>query len=167
MLQRIGIFIDVANQYYCVGKKWEGRKLNYESYLEVAQGDAIRIRAIAYGNQDSDEAVYFIGALKHAGYETKYLTSTVDSKNQIRKGDWKIGIALDIVRMLSRLDIVVLGSSDPDMVPVIKYIQEHGAIAKVVACGISRDLKDAANSYHEITEDMLMEISSAKATESG
>lgn len=169
MLRRLGIFADVSNLYYCVGKKWEGRKLNYEKYLEIAQGDSMRIRAIAYGAQVADEAVNFISALRHFGYETKYrqpkVSRGVDGK-EIRKADWDVGIAMDVVRILPRLDIVILGTADPDMVPLVNFIQERGSIARIVACGISRELKDVADSFLEITEPMLVEVESAVAAES-
>lgn len=169
MLRRVGIFVDIGNLYYCVGKRWEGRKLNYEEYLSVAQGESIRIRATAYGTQLADEAMTFISALRHFGYETKYQQPKISQNadgEKIRKADWDVGIAMDVVRMVGRLDTVILGTADPDMVPLVKYIQERGSVARIVACGISRELKDAADSYFEITEDMLVEIEHAVTTES-
>lgn len=169
MLRRLGIFVDVSNLYYCVGKKWEGRKLNYEKYLEVAQGDSIRIRATAYGAQIADEAANFISALKHFGYETKYQQPKISRGSEgekIRKADWDVGIAMDVVRIVHRLDVVVLGTADPDMVPLVKYIQEKGTVARIIACGINRELKDVADSFLEVNEDMLVEIENAVTTES-
>ena len=164
MLRRIGIFVDVSNLYYCIGKKWEGRKLDYEKYLEVVQGEGIKIRAIAYGTQIGDEATNFIVALKHFGYETKYRQPKI-LRDEVRKIDWDVGIAMDVVRMFSRFDVVVLGTADPDMVPLVEFIQERGAIVKIVACGISRELKDVADFFYEVTEDMLVEIGNGNGNE--
>ncbi len=161
MLRRIGIFADVSNLYYCIGKKWEGRKLDYEKYLEIAQGEGIRIRAIAYGTQIGDEAMNFIVALKHFGYETKYRQPKI-LRDEVRKTDWDVGIAMDVVRMFSRFDTVVLGTADPDMVPLVQFIQERGVIVRIIACGISRELKDIADSFYEVTEDMLVELENEK-----
>jgi len=111
----------------------------------------------------------FISALRHFGYETKYQQPKISQNadgEKIRKADWDVGIAMDVVRMVGRLDTVILGTADPDMVPLVKYIQERGSVARIVACGISRELKDAADSYFEITEDMLVEIEHAVTTES-
>ena len=165
--QKVAIFVDVSNLYYCISKRWEGRKLDYKKYLEVAQGDCLLTRAIAYGAQVGDEAVGFITALRHLGYEIKYKTpkiSKLDDGTQIMKADWDVGIAMDVVRIMPKIDKVVLGSADSDMEELVKFAKDQGVVVGIHACGISRELKSVSNDWNEITEDMLIETT--EATES-
>ena len=165
--QKVAIFVDVSNLYYCISKRWEGRKLDYEKYLEVAQEDCLLTRAIAYGAQVGDEAVHFITALRHFGYEIKYKTPKIskrDNGTQIMKADWDVGIAMDVIRIIPKVDKVVLGSADSDMEELVRFAKDQGVVVGIHACGISKELKNMANNWHEITEDML--VGATKTTES-
>ena len=37
MSKRIGMFVDISNLYYCVGKKFPGRKLDYRKYKRFVE----------------------------------------------------------------------------------------------------------------------------------
>lgn len=169
----VGVFADVSNLYYCIGKKFSGRKLAYDKYLKQAVGTHELYRAFAYGAQLNDEAVNFITCLRHFGYDTKYkkpkqyVAPSVApncpkcgeilpaEKREIRKADWDVGIAMDVVRLIDRLDIVVIGSADGDLSPLVEWIKEKGRRCVVLACGISRDLKNVADHWTEIDEPLL------------
>ncbi len=117
----IGVFIDLQNQYYCVNKKFEGRKLDYKKYLEAAVGDHELYRAHAYGSQLDREASAFITCLKFIGFETHYRKPQIINEELGRyRNDWDVGIAMDIVRCIHKLDIVVIGSSDRDLTPLVE-----------------------------------------------
>ena len=156
---RIGLFVDISSLYYCVSRKFEGRKLDYAKYLELIKQQGEVIRALAYGVQRDDEAQGFITCLRHLGYEPKYKQPQVIKikDEEIRRADWGIGITLDVVRALDRVDTIVLGSADINLVPLANFIAERGLACHIVACGIARDLKRAATQYVEITEDVLEE----------
>ena len=151
MSNRVAVFVDVGNQFYCVGKKWNGRKLDYRTYLEKAtEGGKILHRAFAYGTQVGESAVKFVQCLKFLGYNPRYRT--------IERGmwyEWCAGMSIEMVRHQHKVDGVVLGSSNVAMVHVVKFLQEQGISVKVVGCGIARELKEAADTWSEITEDML------------
>lgn len=157
MKQRIGLFVDISNIFYCVGKKFTGRKVNYEAYLALVRAQGEILRSLAYGAQREKEAQGFITCLKHLGFETRYKAPkifTIGDK-QIRRIDWGVGITLDVVRMLDKVDMVVLGSADPEFVPLVEFVQERGVPCVIVACGINKDLKAVAQQYIEITEEQL------------
>ncbi len=156
----VSLFVDVGNLYYCVSKRFDGRKLDYEKLREKAAEFGTLQRAFAYGTQISDEAINFITCLKKLGYDPKYKKPKqieAEGTKIIRRANWSVGIAMDIVTMLEhkRADIVIISSADPDLVPVVQHIKNHGVRCIVLACGISKEMKDAADQYIEIGEDFL------------
>lgn len=157
MPKRVLVLADVSNLYYCVGKRFNGGKLNYQKLLRAAIGDNELYRAIAYGAEIEDEAANFKAALRSFGYEPKYKQPRVYpiQGREFRKADWDVGIAMDVVKMLDNVDIVVYCSADGDLAPSLEYVQFRGKQTHVLACGISRDLKDVCNKWTEIVEELL------------
>jgi len=157
MSKRIGVFVDISNIYYCIGKKFDQRKLDYRRYLEFLKDMGDIQHAIAYGAQINNEARGFIHCLRQVGFEPKYKTPKDyhNKDNFKRKADWDVGIAMDIVRLIDRLDLIILGTADGDLTPVVEWAKEKGVEVVVFACGISRELKNVATKYIEIPESML------------
>lgn len=153
-MRKIAVFCDVGNLYYCVGKKFETRKLDYRKYLEYAKTFGEVYTSAAYGSQVKEEAKNFILCLKQLGFTTRFRESDREEKRRV---NWGAGIAIDIVQLIDRVDTVVLGSSDPDLLPVVEYIKSKGIKVIIIAAGIHRDLKSACNQFVEVSEDMLEE----------
>jgi len=156
-MKRIGIFADVSNLYYCIGKHYGGKKLDYKKYYDfIVELGEIKL-ATAYGAQIGNESANFIYCLKQIGFTPKYKCpkSYNNDKELKRKADWDVGIAIDIVNTVDRLDIIVLGSADGDLCPVVEWAQLKGVKVIILACGISRDLKNLVSEYIEIPETML------------
>lgn len=198
MGHRVGLFVDISNLYYCVGKRFE-RKIDYEKYLELAVGSGILVRAFAYGSHMEREADSFLFRLRQLGYEPKYkrpkefenpdywidvspieqiidlvgrqkfdpvlldrvnktlssIKGVLKAKKDIRKANWDVGIAIDVVRMINRLDTIVIGSADGDFAALVEWIKEQGCRCNIIACEISSDLKGVADSCIEIDESLL------------
>lgn len=166
-MKRIGVFVDVSNIYYCVGKKYEYRKLDYRKYLEFLQDFGDLIKVIAYGSQMSNEAAGFIHCLEKIGFQTKFkaVKSYINEQELRRKADWDVGIAMDIVRMIDRFDMIILGTADGDLEPVVDWAIRRGVDVVILACGISRDLKERATKYIEIPESLLEDVKPKKVEE--
>jgi uncharacterized LabA/DUF88 family protein len=158
-MKRIGIFADISNLYYCIGKKYKNRKLDYKKYYDYVKDLGDIAYAIAYGAQINDEAKNFVYFLRHIGFQTKYKTpKTYNNDTKIkRKADWDVGITIDIVNFIERLDLIILGTADSDLVPAVKWAQDKGVKVVILACGISRDLKNCAHECIEVPESMLEE----------
>lgn len=156
-MNRIGVFVDVSNLYYCIKKKYNGRKLSYKKYLDYVKDLGTVVKATAYGCRINDEAKGFIFCLKETGFETKFKTVKTFSRDTgvQRKADWDVGIAIDIVRTIKEFDMIVLGTADGDLEPVVDWCMENAVDVIVVACGISRDLKKRATEFIEIPESLL------------
>lgn len=157
-MKTIGLFADVGNLYYCVKKRYANRKLDYHKYLTAVSGDSAVYRAYAYGVQVSNEAIKFITCLKHLGYDPKYKQPKVfekEGKVTIKRISWNVGIAMDVVRIVDKLDTVILGTSDANLVPLVDWVKERGVRCEVFACGISKELRDSVDKWTEIEEDLL------------
>jgi uncharacterized LabA/DUF88 family protein len=157
-MQQVGLFVDVSNLYHWINKKFNGRKLSYLKLLEHARGDDIIFRAFAYGFQLENESARFITCIGHFGYEPKYKkpkTYEVQGIVRQKKSSWDVGITCDVARLVHKLDVVVIASSSGDLTPLVEYIKERGVKCIVYGCGISKELKAAADAYVEITEDLL------------
>ncbi len=156
-MKRVGIFADVSNLYYCIRLKFKERKLDYKKYYNFCADLGEITQAVAYGAQVGTEALNFIHCLREVGFATKYKQpkSYSDGVRLKRKADWDVGIAIDIVSMADRLDLIVLGSADGDLSPVVSWARQRGIDVIVFGCGISRELKDVSTKYIEIPESLL------------
>ena len=158
-MKRILICADVSNLYYCIGKSFEGRRLDYGKYIASIRDLGDIQKLIAYGAQMGKEASAFIHCLKKLGFETKYKEPKVfrSGGHVRRKADWDVGIAMDIVNAIEMksVDMVVLGSADGDLAPCVDWARARGVDVLVVACGIARELKKSATAFIEIPESYL------------
>lgn len=154
----IGLFIDVLNLHYCVDIKY-GRKLNYELYLNKIVDFGELKWKFAYGTQKKDEADKFIYRLKHLGFDVKYLTLI---KNRIITT--RVDLIIDIIKLINKLDVVILGTNNLDYIPLIQWIRNQGIKCGVFATRISKNLKEECDFYIEIDKSML--IASQSSTDS-
>lgn len=153
---KTGLFVDTSNLYYCIGKHFDKKKLDYKKYLEnITKSDKIELqRAIAYGSQIENTAGGFINCLKHIGFETKYRRV----KDGALRVNWNVGITIDVIQMIEKLDLVILGSADGELIPLVEYITKRGVRCEILACGINKDLKTAATRFIEIGEELLESV---------
>jgi uncharacterized LabA/DUF88 family protein len=138
--QRVGIFVDIQNLYYTARNVYNAR-VNFTTILADAAGDRPIVRAIAYGiKADMPEEQTFFDALKKAGFEVK-LKELQSFYGGAKKGDWDVGIVMDIIKLLPKLDVVVLASGDGDYIPLLEYLQIQGVRVELVSFGKSTSTK--------------------------
>ncbi len=147
--QRVGVFVDVQNLYYSARNIYNSR-VNFGEVLKAAVGERHLMRAIAYVvKADMPEEHTFFEALDKAGFEVKSKElQTFYGGNQ--KGDWDVGITVDIIRMLSKLDVVVLCGGDGDFIPLVEYAQQMGVLVEVCAFG-----KSTSGKIKELADDFI------------
>lgn len=131
--QRVAVLVDVQNLYYSA-KNLFNAKVNFKNLLELCVQDRTLTRAIAYvinANPESKENEFF-DAVNSAGFETKekILQTFIDGS---KKGDWDVGIAMDAVRLSSKVDSIILCTGDGDFRPVVTYLQQAGCLIEIVA----------------------------------
>lgn len=154
---RVGVFVDVQNMFYAAKDRFE-RRVDYIKLLDLIVGPRQLISAFAYIVQIPEiKQGNFISLLEHNGY-------TIRSKDlRLRgdgsaKGDWDVGIAVDVVSMLGTLDVVILASGDGDFCPLAELIKQQQKRIEVVAFehNTSMDLQAMADQFFPIGEELLM-----------
>lgn len=134
--QRVGVFVDVQNMYYSARALFDQR-VNFAEILKEAVGPRQLIRAFAYVIQaESEDENDFFEALSERGFELRK-KPIQNFHGGAQKGDWDIGIAMDIVQMLPKLDVIILVSGDGDFAELLKYVKSRGVRAEVMAFGSS------------------------------
>src|ERR1041385_3579919 len=138
--QRVGLFVDVQNFYYTARNVYNAR-VNFNAVLKDAVGERPLVRAIAYGiKADMPEEQSFFDALKKAGFEVK-LKELQSFYGGAKKGGWDVGIVMDIIKLLPKLDVVILASGDGDYIPLLEYLQNQGVRVELVSFGKSTSTK--------------------------
>lgn len=153
---RTGFFVDLSNLYYCCSKTYN-RRPDYEKIRDfiisrwVPEGNSLY--AEVFGFQAGNESSAFIASMRKLGYVTNYKRPRTVHGN-IKKADSDLDVAMQIVRKINDLDLIILASGDGDFVPVIQWIKEQNVKTIVLGCNVSQSLKRITE-CHEITEDLL------------
>jgi uncharacterized LabA/DUF88 family protein len=154
MSKRIGVFIDTGNIYSRVNYKFQGRKLDYKKYLEFFEGLGTVSKAVAYGVQLNDDAHDFIQALRYVGFSPRF--KSVKHQALIpKRNNHNVGLTIDVVNMLDRFDMVVIGSSNAELIPTIRYCMDKGVDVIVFACSVPKVLRDICTRHIEVYEGLL------------
>ncbi len=151
--QRVGVFVDVQNLYYSARAIY-GKKVNFLNLLKDAVAKGQLIRAIAYVvKADIEEERAFFEALERAGFQVKFKDLQI-FPDGTRKANWDVGIAMDIIKMAPKLDVVVLASGDGDFTELVEYLKNQGHLVEVMAFGKSTStrLKEAADYFIDLDE---------------
>jgi len=154
---RVGIFVDVQNMFYAA-KKLDGARLDYDSMLDRIVSHRRLIKAVAYIVESSEiDQSGFISVLEKKGYQVrrKELKSFMDGT---AKGDWDMGMAIDILEMSDHLDVVALVTGDGDFVSLVRLVKKLGPIVELYAFGhnLSSELKETSDKFFEIGSELLL-----------
>lgn len=107
--QRVGVLIDVSNMYHSA-KNLFGKKANFQEILKQAVAGRKLIRATAYViKTEKEEEFPFFEALSQQGFEVKMKDLQIFAGGA-KKANWDIGIAIDAIKLASKLDVIVLVS---------------------------------------------------------
>ena len=150
---RVGVFVDVQNMYHSA-KNLYGSRVNFRELLKLSSGNRDLVRALAYVvKSDTEEERAFFKALEKSGFELKVKDLQI-FPGGMKKADWDVGIAVDIIGMSKQLDVVVIVSGDGDFVPLVEYMRFSGVIVEVVAFerSASARLIDATNNFIDLEE---------------
>jgi len=157
-VKNIAIFADVQNIYYTTRHTY-GRQFDYRKFWKriSSQGEIVTATAYAIDRGD-DKQLKFQDALKHIGFAVK-LKPYIQRTDGSAKGDWDVGITIDVLEAAKDVDIVVLLSGDGDFDMLLKKIKKDYAVSTEVY-GVpeltANSLINAASNYHHIEEDLLL-----------
>ncbi|MFO8015464.1 MAG: NYN domain-containing protein, partial [Candidatus Woesearchaeota archaeon] len=124
--------------------------VNFSNILKEAVGSRQLVRAIAYvvkADLQEDKNTFF-EALEKIGYEVKS-KDLQTFYGGAKKGDWDVGIAMDIMKMAGKLDVIVLVSGDGDFQELLEHASALGCRTEVLAFGkaASSKLKNEADLF--------------------
>jgi len=152
--QRVGVFVDVQNMYYSARNLYNS-KVDFEALLGEAGKGRKLVRAFAYAiESDTPGDESFFELLEELGYEVKKKELKV-YYGGAKKGDWDMGIAIDAMKMASKLDVVVLVTGDGDFSALVEHLKANGVKVEVIAFSesASKELIDVANEFVDMSED--------------
>ena len=150
-VEKVAVFVDGANLYHSIKSYYKG-VLDYGVLLTAAVGDRKLLRATFYivEKQEADDSLAtsgvsgtrsFVYNLNKFGYKVRskplvvHETLSPEGEKTIsHKGDWDIGIIVDMMRLAERADTYVLISGDGDYVEAVEYLQsEKGLRVEVIS----------------------------------
>lgn len=141
--------MDVQNLYYTARNVYNAR-VKFEAVLKEAVGERPLVRAVAYGiRANMPEEDTFFDALKKAGFEVR-LKDLQSFYGGAKKGDWDVGIVMDIIKLIPKLDTVILASGDGDYIPLLEYLQILGQRVELVSFG-----KSTSSKMRELVDEHL------------
>ena len=130
-MERIALFVDVQNIYYTIRQNYACH-FDYNAFWSVATSKRKVIRAIAYAIDRGDhQQIKFQQILKRIGFQVK-LKPFIQRSDSSAKGDWDVGITLDMMEYARDVDVVILASGDGDFDLVVdKMKKKYGVVVEV------------------------------------
>ena len=157
-MNKIAIFVDVQNIYYTTRDTFS-RQFNYQKLWHQISKQGEIVCANAYATHRGDEKqLKFQNALKHIGFTVK-LKPFIQRSDGSAKGDWDVGITIDVMETAKDVDTVILLSGDGDFGLLLEKIkQKYNVNTEVygVPALTANNLIETANVFHPIEEDLLL-----------
>jgi len=94
----------------------------------------------------------FFEALEKAGLELRMKDLQIYAGG-MKKGDWDVGLTVDVIRMMPFLDVIILVTGDGDFIPLINYVKWGGGRVVEVAAfrrSASSKIVEAADEFVNI-----------------
>jgi uncharacterized LabA/DUF88 family protein len=166
--EKVAVFVDGANLYHSIKSYYKG-VLDYGVLLAAAVGGRKLLRATFYivEKQEADDsgassARSFVYNLNRFGYKVRskplvvHETLSADGERVVsHKGDWDMGIVVDMMRLADHADAYVLVSGDGDYVEAVEYLQsEKGLRVEVISAGqcTSQALLDVCDTHTDLAD---------------
>jgi len=165
-MQTVAIFVDVQNIYYTTRQQF-GCHFDYNHFwAEVTRGRRV-VKAIAYAIDRHDEKQkQFQDILRGIGFEVK-LKPFIQRRDGSAKGDWDVGITLDVMEYAPQAQIAVLASGDGDFDLLVHKIRDKHSVA-VEIYGVAElsaaSLIQAADKFVPIKDHLLLRTAAQMRT---
>ncbi len=130
-LKKIALFADVQNLYYTVRQAY-GCHFNYAAlWADVSQRGQI-VEAYAYAIDRGDaKQQQFQQILRKLGFTVR-LKPYIQRSDGSAKGDWDVGITIDVLELAPRADEIVLASGDGDFDLLLDKVRSRDGIEATV-----------------------------------
>ena len=157
-MDRVAVFVDVQNVYYTV-KQIYGCHFDYRAFWDQVTTGREVVRAFAYAIDRKDQKqIRFQQILESIGFEVK-LKPFIQRSDGSSKGDWDVGITLDMIELANEVDVAVLASGDGDFDLAVKKLRDaHGVEVEVYGVRklTAATLIQAATRFVPIEQHLLL-----------
>ncbi|MBQ4838050.1 MULTISPECIES: NYN domain-containing protein [Pseudoalteromonas] len=157
-MQTVSIFVDVQNIYYTTRSAYK-RNFDYNRFWAEVTDNRQVVNAYAYAIDRGDEKQrQFQNILRAIGFEVK-LKPFIQRADGSAKGDWDVGITIDVLEAAKQSDIVVLASGDGDFDILLNTVRDkYQAEAHVygVPSLTAASLMNAASRFIPIEDTLLL-----------
>jgi uncharacterized LabA/DUF88 family protein len=159
-MQRIALFVDVQNIYYTVRDSYQGF-FNYQALWHKLSQEFTLVAANAYAiESNNSKQQSFQQTLRNIGFNV-HLKPYIQRADGSAKGDWDVGIAIDMMDAAARQDVdkLVLLSGDGDFDRLLERLY-RGNGKETLVYGVPQltaaSLVNAAAEYRPIDKTLLM-----------
>ena len=157
-MEKVNIFVDVQNIYYTTKQIYKSH-FNYNAFWKRVTSNREVVKAIAYGIDRGDEKQkQFQNILRGIGFELK-LKPFIQRSDGSAKGDWDVGITIDVMEYAKDADVVVLASGDGDFDLLMSKVRSDFAVSAEVygvADLTARSLINSASKFTPIERELLL-----------
>lgn len=158
-MDKIGIFVDVQNIYYTTRQAFHQhfdynelwRLITTEKHVQVANAYAIA--------SHQDKQKQFHNILRGIGFNVK-LKPFITRADGSAKGDWDVGITIDVMENAKQCDRVYLLSGDGDFELLVKKLQDEYQVPVTVIATeklTASNLIQAADEFIAIEQQLLLQ----------
>jgi uncharacterized LabA/DUF88 family protein len=157
-MKRVAIFVDVQNIYYTTRQAFQAH-FDYNAFWRQVTADREVVKATAFAIDRGDEKQrQFQNILRGIGFEVK-LKPFIARADGSSKGDWDVGITIDVLDSAADADIIVIASGDGDFDLLAQRVREkHGVEVEVYGVPqlTAASLIRAATRFAPIEEKLLL-----------
>ena len=159
-MKKVAIFVDVQNIYYTT-KQSHNCHFDYNAFWREITSNREVVKAVAYAiKSDNEKQNQFQNILRGIGFEVK-LKPYIQRADGSAKGDWDVGITLDMMEYAKGADIVVLASGDGDFDLLLNKVRNDFGNS-VELYGVQQLTADslikAASRFIPIDDKLLLKI---------
>jgi uncharacterized LabA/DUF88 family protein len=130
-MEKVAIFVDVQNIYYTTKQSYQ-RHFNYSAFWTQATANRIVLGAFAYAIDKGDsKQLGFQQILRNIGFEVK-LKPYIQRSDGSAKGDWDVGITLDVIDYAAKADVIILLSGDGDFDLLLNKVRNTNLVTTEV-----------------------------------
>ncbi|MEQ1528703.1 MAG: NYN domain-containing protein, partial [Methylococcales bacterium] len=127
----VAIFVDVQNIYYTCKQHYQ-RHFNYAAFWAQATAERRVLGAFAYAIDKGDsKQLVFQNILRQIGFTVK-LKPYIQRSDGSAKGDWDVGITLDVMDFAQQADVIILLSGDGDFSLLLDKARSQYAVSTEV-----------------------------------
>ncbi|MCF6441300.1 NYN domain-containing protein [Pseudoalteromonas luteoviolacea] len=157
-MQTVSIFVDVQNIYYTTRSAYQ-RNFDYNRFWAEVTHNRQVVNAYAYAIDRGDEKQrQFQNILRAIGFEVK-LKPFIQRSDGTAKGDWDVGITIDVLESAKDSDLIILASGDGDFDILLNTVRDkYQSEAHVygVPSLTAASLMNAATQFTPIESSLLL-----------